>query len=78
MKKKIHPSYHMITVVMTNGEEFQVRSTYGKPDSRLVLDIDPTCHPAWTGGNRMAPKGRGVNFENRFKGLANFSVNTPE
>ena len=30
MKTDIHPDYHMITVVMTNGESFQTRSTYGE------------------------------------------------
>ncbi|MEC9201503.1 MAG: 50S ribosomal protein L31, partial [Pseudomonadota bacterium] len=29
MKKDIHPDYHMITVVMTDGSTFQTRSTYG-------------------------------------------------
>ena len=29
MKADIHPNYHMIKVVMTNGTEFYTRSTYG-------------------------------------------------
>ena len=29
MKKEIHPDYHEITVVMTDGSEFQTRSTWG-------------------------------------------------
>ncbi|ETZ05345.1 MULTISPECIES: 50S ribosomal protein L31 [Holospora] len=74
MKKNIHPHYHKVKVIMTNGQSFEVGSTYGKPGSELVLDIDPSCHPAWTGTHRMAPKGRGVEFENRFKGLSTFTV----
>ena len=72
MKKNVHPKYHLVKVIMTNGETFEVGSTYA--GSELILDIDPSCHPAWTGGQRMAPKGRGVEFENRFKGLSNFTL----
>ena len=50
MKADIHPNYHMIKVVMTNGTEFYTRSTYGEEGATLNLDIDPNTHPAWTGG----------------------------
>ena len=40
MKKEGHPDYHFITVVMTDGTEYQTRSTYGAEGDRLVLDID--------------------------------------
>ena len=30
MKAEGHPDYHMITVKMTDGTEFQTRSTWGK------------------------------------------------
>ena len=52
MKQDTHPDYHFITVVMTDGTAFKTRSTYGKPDATLNLDIDPKTHPAWTGGNQ--------------------------
>ena len=29
MKKDIHPDYHKITVVMTDGTQFETYSTYG-------------------------------------------------
>ena len=51
MKKKIHPEYHEIKVVMTDGSEFKTRSTFGKPGEILKLDVDPISHPAWIGGN---------------------------
>jgi large subunit ribosomal protein L31 len=50
MKEGIHPNYHMINVVMTDGSKFVTRSTYGKSGDTLSLDIDPKSHPAWTGG----------------------------
>ena len=53
MKKDIHPDYHFITVVMTDGTTYQTRSTYGKEGATLNLDIDPLTHPAWTGGNQQ-------------------------
>ena len=37
MKAEIHPDYHEITVVMTDGSEFKTRSTYGKPGDVLRL-----------------------------------------
>jgi hypothetical protein len=40
MKAEIHPDYHMITVVMTDGTEYQTRSTWGKAGDKLNLDID--------------------------------------
>ena len=53
MKADAHPQYHMITVKMTDGTEFQTRSTWGKEGDTLTLDIDPTSHPAWTGGKQQ-------------------------
>jgi large subunit ribosomal protein L31 len=41
MKKNIHPDYHEITVVMTDGSSFKTRSTLGKAGDTLRLDIDP-------------------------------------
>ena len=53
MKSDIHPNYHFIKVVMTDGTEYQTRSTYGKDGDTLNLDIDPKTHPAWTGGSQQ-------------------------
>ena len=41
MKKNIHPNYHKIKVVMTDGSEFETMSTWGKENDVLKLDIDP-------------------------------------
>lgn len=73
MKKDIHPDYHEITVVLTNGESFKTRSTFGKEGDELRLDIDPTTHPAWTGGTQhlVDSGGQVAKFKKRFK---NFGV----
>ena len=72
MKSDIHPNYHMIKVVMTDGTEFMTRSTYGKAGDKLNLDIDPKTHPAWTGGSQqlMDRGGRLSKFNSRFAGLS--------
>ena len=71
MKADIHPHYHMIKVVMTDGTEFMTRSTYGKEGDALNLDIDPNTHPAWTGGSQqlLDRGGRLSKFNSRFGNL---------
>lgn len=71
MKKDIHPNYHMINVVMTDGSKFQTRSTYGKEGDTLNLDIDPKSHPAWTGGSQqlLDRGGRLSRFQKKFSGF---------
>jgi large subunit ribosomal protein L31 len=71
MKKDIHPDYHAIKVVMTDGSVYETRSTWGEPGATLQLDIDPKTHPAWTGGDQkiLDRGGRVSRFNNRFKGL---------
>ena len=67
MKKDIHPSYHEITVVMTDGSTFKTRSTYGQPGASLQLDIDPKSHPAWTGGQmQIVQRGQVDKFNKKF------------
>ena len=70
MKKDIHPDYHEITVVMTDGTEYKTRSTMGKKGETIKLDIDPKSHPAWTGQHRILDSGGQVaRFNKRFSGL---------
>lgn len=71
MKQNLHPEYHDITVIMTDGTEFMTRSTYGKPGEKLHLDVDPKTHPAWTGMHRMVDRGSQLaKFNKRFQGLS--------
>ena len=70
MKKNIHPSYHKIKVVMTDGSDFETRSTWGKEGETLKLDIDSKSHSAWIGGSqKILNKGRVSKFLKRFKNL---------
>ena len=71
MRQGIHPDYHFITVKMTDGSTYQTRSTWGKEGDTLSLEIDPSSHPAWTGGSSrlMDTGGRVSKFKNKYAGL---------
>ena len=68
MKADIHPDYHEITVVMTDGTSFKTRTTMGKAGDTLRLDIDPKSHPAWTGVQKLLDTGGQIaKFNKRFQ-----------
>jgi large subunit ribosomal protein L31 len=71
MRADIHPEYHEITVKMTDGTELKMRSAWGKEGDSLQLDIDPSVHPAWTGGSHrlMDTGGRVSKFKKKYEGL---------
>ncbi|MEM8742281.1 MAG: 50S ribosomal protein L31 [Pseudomonadota bacterium] len=71
MKKDIHPTYHQITVKMTDGTTYETRSTWGSEGDTLTLEIDPTTHPAWTGGGHklMDTGGRVSKFKKKYEGF---------
>ncbi len=70
MKREIHPDYHEITIVMTDGSEFKTRSTWGKDGDVMKLEIDPKSHPAWTGEHRLVDSGGQVaKFNKRFQNI---------
>ena len=56
---------------MTDGTVITMRSTWGKEGDTMALDIDPTVHPAWTGGtSRLLDQGGRVSkFKNKYAGL---------
>src|ERR1700753_2853463 len=67
MKAEIHPDYHTINVVMTDGTKYQTRSCWGKEGDTMNLDVDPLNHPAWQGGTgKVVEKGALSKFEKRF------------
>lgn len=61
----------MINIVMTDGTTYQTRSTWGVEGDTMNLDIDPTSHPAWTGGNSnlVDRAGRVSRFNKKYEGL---------
>jgi large subunit ribosomal protein L31 len=72
MKKDIHPAYHTIKVIMTDGSQFETRTTWGKEGDVMRLDIDPLTHPAWTGTRILVDTGGQLSkFNSRYK---NFGI----
>ena len=70
VKSNIHPDYHEINIIMTDGTEFKTRSCMGKEGDTLRLDIDPKSHPAWTGVQRIMDTGGQVaKFNKRFASI---------
>jgi large subunit ribosomal protein L31 len=71
MKKGIHPNYHFVDVRLNDGSTYKTRTTWGEAGQQLTLDIDPTTHPAWTGGQQqlMDRGGRLTRFNKKFAGM---------
>ena len=70
MKKDIHPDYHEINIVMTDGTTFKTRSTWGKEGDTMKLEIDSKTHPAWTGVHRLLDSGGQLaKFNKKFSNL---------
>jgi large subunit ribosomal protein L31 len=71
MKSDLHPDYHFIDVKLLDGSIVKMRSTYGKEGDTLTLDIDPSAHPAWIGGNTklLDTGGRVSKFKKKYEGL---------
>jgi large subunit ribosomal protein L31 len=64
MKKGIHPEYNKIKVTLVDGKTVDMYSTSKKD---LVLDTDPTNHPAWTGQRTTVERGQRANkFKKKF------------
>ncbi len=73
MKKKIHPDYHKIKVEMTDGNQFETKSTWGKEGDILKLDIDPKSNSAWIcGRQKILDKGRVIKFNKKFQNFKSF------
>ena len=52
---------------MTDGTQFETKSTWGKEGEILKLEIDPKSHSAWTGGKQSYGKGRISKFNKKFQ-----------
>jgi large subunit ribosomal protein L31 len=54
MKPEIHPAYNEITVKCSCGNTFTTRSTLNK---ELSLDVCSSCHPFYTGKQKIVDSG---------------------
>ncbi|RLP11655.1 50S ribosomal protein L31 [Propionibacterium australiense] len=65
MKKATHPEYHDVKVVCTCGNGFTTRSTY--PGQTMSADVCSSCHPFYTGKQKILDTGgRVARFERRY------------
>ena len=71
MKKDIHPDYHIDRRQDDRRHRVPDPHHLGQGRRHLTLDIDPTVHPAWTGGSSrlMDAGGRVSKFKNKYAGL---------
>ena len=53
MKTEIHPTYDLVTVHCSCGNEFQTRSTKGD----INVEICAECHPFYTGKQKLMDTG---------------------
>jgi large subunit ribosomal protein L31 len=64
MKADIHPNYVAINVTCSCGNAFETRSTLGQA---LHVDVCASCHPFYTGKQKMLDTGGRVDkFRKRF------------
>ena len=64
MKEGIHPNYVAITATCSCGNVIETRSTVGKD---INLDVCSSCHPFYTGKQKMVDSGGRVDkFNKRF------------
>ena len=54
MKADIHPNYAEIKVTCSCGNEFTTRSTLGED---LVIEVCSSCHPFYTGKQKIVDTG---------------------
>jgi large subunit ribosomal protein L31 len=64
MKADIHPKYELISVTCTCGNSFQTRSTLGED---LQIEVCSSCHPFYTGKQKIVDSGGRVDkFRKRY------------
>ena len=67
MKEGIHPNYVAIKATCSCGNVIETRSTIGKD---ITLDVCSSCHPFYTGKQKVLDTGGRVDrFKKRFGSL---------
>jgi large subunit ribosomal protein L31 len=65
MKPDTHPNYDAVKVVCSCGNEFETRSTIGKPE--LSIEVCSQCHPFYTGKQKLVDTaGRVDKFKQKY------------
>ena len=67
MKADIHPTYAAVKVTCSCGNTFDTQSTLGK--SELHVEVCSSCHPFYTGKQKLLDSGGRVDrFRKRYGG----------
>ena len=66
MKADIHPNYGEIKVTCSCGNEFTTRSTLGED---LMIEVCSSCHPFYTGKQKIVDTGGRVDKFRRKYGM---------
>ncbi len=66
MKAEIHPNYADIKVTCSCGNEFTTRSTLGED---LLIEVCSSCHPFYTGKQKIVDTGGRVDKFRRKYGI---------
>ncbi len=68
MKSSIHPEYAAVNATCSCGNKFEMRTTLGKD---IHLDVCSSCHPFYTGKQKILDTGGRVDrFNKRFGNLS--------
>jgi len=67
MKADIHPNYTDIKVTCSCGNEFATRSTLGED---LLIEVCSSCHPFYTGKQKIVDTGGRVDKFRRKYGMS--------
>jgi len=67
MKADIHPNYTDIKVTCSCGNEFTTRSTLGED---LLIEVCSSCHPFYTGKQKIVDSGGRVDKFRRKYGMS--------
>ncbi len=67
MKAEIHPAYGDIKVTCSCGNEFSTRSTLGED---LLIEVCSSCHPFYTGKQKILDSGGRVDKFRRKYGIS--------
>ncbi|OIO55191.1 MAG: 50S ribosomal protein L31 [Alphaproteobacteria bacterium CG_4_10_14_0_2_um_filter_63_37] len=68
MKSDIHPNYQDITVTCSCGSVIETRSTRGDD---FIVDVCSSCHPFYTGKEKLIDTAGRVDRFNRKYGRSN-------
>jgi large subunit ribosomal protein L31 len=69
MKKGIHPEYHDVLIIMTDGASYKIKYTPRKKKPLWKLDMDTKSHAFWSAEsslNLIDSAGQKAKFKKRF------------